>query len=104
MKTEINRRLFMAAAGAAQAFNAHGSVEQVYVTGLAPGANVSLLDGAGNTVATKRADTQGGLLFRNVKPGTGYRVRRLPSGPKSGPLRVLSTQPAPPSALTCWSS
>ena len=66
----------MAGAGAAEAsFSAHGSVEQVYVTGLAPGAQMSLLNAAGQTVATQRADAQGGLLFRNVKPGAGYRVR-----------------------------
>ena len=86
---------FLAAAGAAQAFKAHGSVAQVYVTQLAPRAQVSLLNRDGRTIATKRADAQGGLLFRNVKPGTGYRVR-VAGGAKSGPLRVLSTRPAPP--------
>src|SRR2546423_56074 len=62
----------MAGAGAAQAFSARGSVEQVYVTQLGPGAQMSLLNRQGGTIATKRADAQGGLLFRNVKPGTGY--------------------------------
>src|SRR3954470_13134878 len=85
-------------AGAAQAsFSAHGSVEQVYVTQLAPGAQMSLLNQAGGTVATKQADAQGGLLFRNVSPGTGYRVRLAGGGAESGPLTVLSTRPAPPS-------
>ncbi|MGH2925659.1 MAG: CocE/NonD family hydrolase [Solirubrobacterales bacterium] len=89
---------FMLGTGAAEAsFSAHGSVQQVYVTHLDPGAQMSLLDNAGNTVATRRADAQGGLLFRDVKPGTGYRVRLSPGGPKSGPLTVLSTRPAPPS-------
>ncbi len=87
----------MAGTSAADAsFSAHGSVEQVYVTHLSSGAQASLLNSAGGTVATKRADGQGGLLFRNVKPGTGYRVR-LPGGAKSAPLTVLSTRPAPPS-------
>jgi hypothetical protein len=68
--------VFMAAAGAgvatAQAtFSAHGSVEQVYVTGLAPGAQMSLLDSAGATLATQQASSRGGLLFRNVPPGSG---------------------------------
>ena len=89
---------FASGAGVAEAsFSAHGSVEQVYVTGLAPGAQMSLLDRDGRTVATKRADALGGLLFRNVKPGGGYRVRRSPRGAKSGPLTVLSTRSAPPS-------
>jgi uncharacterized protein len=87
----------MAGAGAADAaFRAHGSVEQVYVTHLAPRAEVSLLDSAGRTVSTKRANGRGGVLFRNVEPGTGYRVRRS-GGATSGSLRVLTTRPAPPS-------
>jgi uncharacterized protein len=89
---------FMTGAGVANAsFSAHGSVKQVYVTHLGPGAQASLLNSAGGTVATKRADGQGGLLFRNVTPGTGYRVRLSAGGAKSGPLTVLSTRPAPPS-------
>jgi uncharacterized protein len=89
---------FTTGASAAQAsFSAHGSVEQVYVTNLAPGAQMSLLNQAGGTIATKQADAQGGLLFRNVPPGTGYRVRLAGGGAESGPLTVLSTRPAPPS-------
>jgi uncharacterized protein len=85
-------------AGAAEPpFSAHGSARQVYVTGLGPGARMALLDAAGHRVATKRADAQGGLLFRNVRPGTGYRVRPAGGGAASGALTVLSTRPAPPS-------
>ena len=58
---------------------------------------MSLLNRAGQTVATKRADAQGGLLFRNVKPGAGYRVRPAEEGATSEPLTVLSTRSAPPS-------
>ncbi len=88
---------FMTGASAAEAFSAHGSVEQVYVTDLDPGAQTSLLDGAGRTVATKQANSLGGLLFRNVTPGSGYRVQPTGGGPASEPLTVLSTQSAPPS-------
>ena len=88
----------MSGAGVAQAaFTAHGSVEQVYVTHLAPGAEMSLLDREGRTIATKRATGQGGLLFRHVPPGTGYRVRLSGGGATSRPLTVLTTRPAPPS-------
>ncbi|MBV8429561.1 MAG: hypothetical protein JO244_00235, partial [Solirubrobacterales bacterium] len=60
---------------AAQAtFTAAGSAEQVYVTGLPGGASASLLNASGRTVATQSADSLGGLLFRNVTPGDGYRV------------------------------
>jgi predicted acyl esterase len=84
-------------AAADASFSAHGSVEQVYATGLAPGVQVALLDSAGKTVAAKAADSLGGLLFRDVTPGSGYRLRPVNGGEESGPLTVLSTQPAPPS-------
>jgi uncharacterized protein len=86
-----------AAAGSSPGFSARGSVEQVYVTGLSPKRRMTLVNSTGRVVASRPADAQGGLLFRNVNPGTGYRVRPATGGPKSGPLRVLSQRPAPPS-------
>ena len=86
-----------AGAVAAPTFTARGSVEQVYVTGLAPSEQVSLLNSAGTTLATRQATAQGGVLFRDVPPGSGYRVRPAAGGEASDPLTVLSTQPAPPS-------
>jgi predicted acyl esterase len=83
------------AAEAAPSFDAHGSVEQVYATGLPAGAQVFLYDGEGHEVATKSADELGGVLFREVEPGDGYRVAS--GGVESPPLRVLTTQSAPPS-------
>jgi uncharacterized protein len=100
----MNARIVAAAAalaltgatGTAQAaMDAHGSAEQVYVTGLPAKAQGTLLNARGRKVATKRADADGGLLFRNVKPGSGYRVRG--AGSTSDPLTVMSTNPAPPS-------
>ncbi|HVL94762.1 MAG TPA: CocE/NonD family hydrolase [Solirubrobacteraceae bacterium] len=85
-----------AAEAAATPFTARGSVEQVYVTGLEPGARVVLLNRRGRTVKRKRANELGGLLFRNVRRGRGYRVRLAAGGPASAPLRVLSTRPEPP--------
>jgi predicted acyl esterase len=76
-------------------FRAHGSVGQVYVTGLPGGAQAALLNASGHRVASKAADSLGGLVFYDVKPGTGYRVRQLPSGPKSGPLTVHTAVSAP---------
>ena len=90
--------LILATAGnaaAATTFTARGSVQQVYVTGLAPAAQVTLVNGSGATVATRQANSLGGTLFRDVTPGSGYRVRA--SGQESDPLTVLSTQSAPPS-------
>src|SRR4051794_35613997 len=88
----------IAGAGVAEAaFDAHGSARQVYATGLGSKASVTLIDKHGRKVATKRADAEGGVLFRNVKPGSSYRLRLANGGAKSGPLTVLSTRPAPPS-------
>src|SRR3954466_11399466 len=84
-----------AATAAEAAIDAHGSVEQVYATGLAPSGPASLLDRNGRTVATEHADSLGGLIFRAVKPGAGYRV--LAGGDTSPPLTVLDKRPAPPS-------
>jgi hypothetical protein len=85
----------LAAGADAASFTATGSAEQVYVTGLAPAAKMSLLNSKGKTIYTQNADSLGGLLFRNVPPGSGYRVRLAPHGAKSGPLTVHSDAAAP---------
>jgi hypothetical protein len=83
------------ARAATPSFNAQGSAEQVYVTGLAGNARMTLLNRKGKKLATQRADSLGGLLFRTVKPGSGYRVKLLPHGPSSGPITVHGDQAAP---------
>ncbi|HMJ73310.1 MAG TPA: CocE/NonD family hydrolase [Solirubrobacterales bacterium] len=85
-----------AADPAGPSFEAHGSVEQVYATGLPSGAQVSLYDGSEQEVQSRSANELGGILFRNVEPGSGYRVGLTSGGPKSEPLDVLTTQSAPP--------
>ncbi len=87
--------VWLVAAASASAFNAQGSVEQVYVTGLAPNAGMSLLNRSGATVYTQNADSLGGLLFRNVTPGKGYRVSLTSTGEESGPITVHSDAAAP---------
>src|SRR5947209_714656 len=82
------------AAGAG--FSAHGSVGQVYVTGLRSHQRMVLANQHGRRIATKRADSLGGLLFRNVRPGRGYRVRALRGRGRSRPLTVLSGRSRPP--------
>src|SRR3954451_18221977 len=86
-----------AGASPAAAFDAHGSVRQVYVTGVAPGARMTLLGPSGRRRASKKADAQGGVLFRGVKPGAGYRVRPATGGAASPPVTVLPARAAPPS-------
>jgi predicted acyl esterase len=80
----------------AAVLEAHGSVEQVYATGLSPGVQVALYDGEDREVAARSANELGGVLFRNVAPGDGYQVGLASEGPQSDPLRVLTTQSAPP--------
>jgi uncharacterized protein len=87
--------LWLAASANASAFSAHGSVEQVYVTGLAPGAQMSLLRSNGETVLTQDADSLGGLLFRKVAPGRRYRVRLSSTGEESGLITVHTPAAAP---------
>jgi len=80
-----------APAQAAASFTAAGSAEQVYAVGLPANAQATLLNSSGKTVQTKKADSLGGVLFRNVTPGTGYRVRE--GGQTSGPLTVHDNSP-----------
>ena len=89
--------LVCASVAGAATFDARGSVEQVYVTDLPAGAAISLLDSADSVVETRNANQRGGALFRNVEPGSGYRVRLDSTSETSDPLTVLTTQPAPPS-------
>jgi hypothetical protein len=74
---------------------AHAGAEQVYATGLKPGAHVQLLNARGRVVAARSADAQGGLLFSQVKPGAGYRVRLRSSGEESAALTVHSEAARP---------
>jgi uncharacterized protein len=94
--TALLALLLLAPAAGAAAPEAHGSVEQVYATGLPGGAKVVLLNRKGKKLATEGADEQGGVLFRKVKPGGGYRLRLASGGPKSAPVRVLTASSAPP--------
>src|SRR5207248_8650450 len=50
------------ASAAGPGFSAHGSAEQVYVTGLPTSARASLITPRGRTLSTQPADGLGGLL------------------------------------------
>jgi dipeptidyl aminopeptidase/acylaminoacyl peptidase len=84
-----------AAASARARFIARGSVQQVYATGLKARQATSLLDRAGAVIARRRADSLGGVVFRGVRPGRGYRVRA--GSARSARLTVLPDRSAPPS-------
>jgi uncharacterized protein len=87
--------LLPAAAQAKATLRAHGSVQQAYAVGLGSDQEVSLINRHGTTVATQRADSLGGIVFRNVRPGPGYRLSA--GGARSGPVTVLPDRSAPPS-------
>jgi predicted acyl esterase len=74
---------------------AHGSVRQVYATGLAPHQLTSLINRNGKVVARRRADAMGGIVFRQLTPGPLYRLRA--GATRSTPLTVLPDRSAPPS-------
>jgi predicted acyl esterase len=76
-------------------FTAAGSAQQVFAVGLPAGAEASLLDPGGQVVSTLRADPLGGVLFRHVRPGSGYRVRIDADGQRSASLTVHSQAAAP---------
>ena len=88
--------LAFTATAARAAVTPRGSVEQVQVTGAKHGGKLSLLNRRGATVQKRRADSLGGLVFRDVKPGAGYRV--LQGSAATRAVTVLSTsrrRPAP---------
>ena len=96
-----------ASASGASAFNAQGSVEQVYVTGVAANAQMSLLNSRGKTVSTKNpqgetvstqnADSLGGLLFRKVEAG-----ERLQGPPESTRAKSPNRSPFTLDASAPW--
>ncbi|HEY5142888.1 MAG TPA: CocE/NonD family hydrolase [Solirubrobacteraceae bacterium] len=85
-----------AATASAAGLTVRGSVQQVDVTGAKAGATLRLLSRAGRTVATKKAGSLGGAVFRNVSPGSGYTVR-AGKGRAAKAVTVLPDRSAPPS-------
>jgi predicted acyl esterase len=74
------------AAGAAP-LKARGSIKQAYVLGAKKGQRVVLKNASGGIVAAGRADRFGSKIFRELRPGRGYRVR---AGRRtSRPFKVL---------------
>jgi predicted acyl esterase len=80
------------AAGAAR-LKARGSIEQAYVLGAKKGQRVVLLR-RGRVLAAGRADRFGSKIFRELKPGPGYKVRA--GRRKSRRFRVLRAGDDPP--------
>lgn len=88
--------LLAATAQAAAALTVRGSVQQVYVLGAHAHQRVVLLDRRGRVLQPRRAGSLGGVVYRGVKTGHGYRVRPA-GGRASGPVTVMPDRSAPPS-------
>jgi hypothetical protein len=73
-------------ASASPKVDAHGGARQAYATGLRPGVPTALVNAAGHRVAKQAADSLGGVVFRDVKPGNGYRI--VQAGQKSAAITV----------------
>jgi uncharacterized protein len=87
---------FAPEASAAPGLTVRGSVQQVYVVGAPAHQRVALLNRRGRVVQTRRAASLGGIIYRGVKPGPGYRVRRA-GGKRSRAVTVMPNRSAPPS-------
>ena len=86
-----------ATASAATVLTPGGSVQQVYVTGARAGERVALVNRRGATVAVLPAGSLGGVIFRGIRPGPGYRVRPAGGGAVSHAVTVMPDRSAPPS-------
>ena len=86
--------LLPASASAANSLAVHGSVNQVYVTGAQPGTSLRLIDRKGRKVSSKPVGSLGGVVFRRVPAGKGYRVRAA-DGSRSARIGVMSARAAP---------
>jgi hypothetical protein len=86
-----------ATASAATGLEVGGSVQQVYVTGARGGESVALVNRRGATVSVLPAGPLGGVIFRGVRPGPGYRVRPAGGGAVSRAVTVMPDRSAPPS-------
>src|SRR5262245_9512198 len=75
-------------AAAASTLSVHGSVNQVYVTGAQPGTRLRLLDRDRELVSTKPVGSLGGVVFRRIEAGKGYRVRAA-DGSLSARVKVM---------------
>ena len=89
--------MVLAPALAQAEFEAKGSVEQVYATGLEPKAKMSLLDRKGKVVDDpERRTKRAALLFRQREAGQGLPRRHAEGQQRPAPLTVLTKRSAPP--------
>jgi predicted acyl esterase len=78
-------------------FNAHGSVNQVYITDAAPGTVLELVGDDSFVKQAGTTDSEGSLILREVPVGTGYHIVSGFPGPlaASGALTVTAWDDPP---------
>ncbi|MFZ5444670.1 MAG: CocE/NonD family hydrolase [Myxococcota bacterium] len=87
----------LAACGPEATFQVRESVEQLHVTHATPGEELAVVDAKGKEVATGVVDEQGSLVFRLLKPGSGYVVKTRGKTPaQTRPLTVMSVESSKP--------
>jgi len=77
-------------------YSVRGSIEQVYVWHTDPGTTLTLEDADGNVIAEGESDDFGGLVFREVLPGDGYRVTTDAGDTFSEDITVLAFEGSVP--------
>ena len=80
-----------AGASGANSLAVHGSVNQAYVTGAQPGTSLRLVR-KGKVISKKPVGSLGGVVFRRIASGKGYRVRAA-DGSLSRRISVMSERP-----------
>jgi predicted acyl esterase len=81
-------------------FRGSGSIDEAYATDAPAGAHLELVDAGGTDVGSGVVDKLGGIVVRNVAPGSGYRFETRGSNPSATtPFAVLSTHSTPPQSF-----
>jgi uncharacterized protein len=84
-------------ASAASTLTVRGSVQQVDVVGAKSHQRLALVNRRGRAVQSRRAGSLGGVVYRGVAPGRGYRVRPPAGGAASRAVTVMPNRSTPPS-------
>ncbi len=82
-------------------FSGHGSIGEAWAVGVKPNAKVLIVNAYGRIAETGQADPQGGVVIRDIQPGSGYTFSEVLGGGVLGtkPFAVLSTSDTPPESF-----
>lgn len=96
--TALLSYLMVACSGGNATFSVRESVEQLHVTHATPGITLVLEDRSHTEIDRGVTDDLGSLVFRQVPPGAGYRIRTEGVEPeeRTGPLKVMSVEESLP--------